>query len=754
MPGDATHGFDMVIEFAEQAIQRVVSGVLDASGLFTALGSVLDAIPGVNVSSDGFRSSINFDRPTGISFPAGAQPVDIRLDWLNSGGTVEAELRIVAGLVVDRSSPDTDLLMLDLKNSLFFLDLHVGSSTIAQILLNPVRNWLRDHLPAIPLVPVPVDRTTTDPIHTARADAILCDASTDARDAIGVALTFGGGTPGNTAAFTSGLVDWGTGEAPGAIAVFFGWVLRMLDPALDNVFDQPAGTFVNGQLTRSFGVGDDVTLESFSITLQDGFLAVSAQVSKSGFCWSATGTISAKVLIRIVDGRLQVSTEVGDPDVELDVPWYCYLIGAVVGLIGGFLIGGIIGAVVGAILVPLLIFALEEALEGTLDGIADRIRDALNRLAPSVDIPAVGINIVFQSVEIDDITVRCTTTVPDLAPVRSAGTTVLTTGRAIDLDTGRVGDATLEGADLRLDGTQDARALRTVCAASLARTGRHGFEGVPRWECYGLAFQQAATVFQPEMWTSIHVPIIGDFLIPTGRVFAVRTGQGRYAVVQVVAVEKNSLTLRWKTWDLRAVSARIDGSFECEDFAPDVVEPTRFELGRPFEIAEVASKTALVAYRDKTVVPSKKLAGRVGEWSRLYRARKQVGRFVARTEGFLDGTVHRWSVNGRALEGTGELKLEGVVFGYVQNGPQLVLTPKKAGVEVFLELKLEVTDKAGDSAVSSRCVKLPKACARTIRVIPSWGEYHVAYLGNVGVQEVHTDVVAVHALLDTRQVIG
>lgn len=750
MPGDATHGFDMVIEFAEQAIQRVVSGVFDASGLFTALGSVLDAIPGVDVSSDGFRSTINFDRPTGISFPPGAQPVEIRLDWLNTGGTVEAELRIVAGLVVDRSSSETDLLTLDLEDSLFHLDLRVGSSPIAQILLNPVRNWLRDNLPVIPLVPVPVDRASTDPMRTVRADAILCDAATDARDAIGVALTFGGGTAGNPAAFTSGLVDWGTGEAPGAIAVFFGWVLRMLDPALDDAFGQPAGTFVDGQLTRSFGVGDGVTLNSFSITLQDGFLAVRAQVSKSGFCWSATGTISARVMIRIVDGRLQVSTEVGDPDVDLDVPWYCYLAGAVVGLIGGFLIGGIIGSVVGAILVPLLVFALEEALEGTLDGIADRIRDALNALAPSVDIPAVGINIIFQSVEIDDITVRCTTTVPDLAPIRSAGSTVLMAGRAIDLDTGRVGDATLEGADLRLDGVQDGRTLRAVCAASLARTGRNGFDGTPRWECYGLAFQQGATIPAPEMWTSVHLPFIGDFWFPTGRVFAVRTGQGRYAVVQVTGVERNSVTLRWKTWDLRAVSARIDGGFQCEDFVPDVVEPTRFEIGRPFEVAEDWSKSALAAYRDKLAVPSKKLAGRVGEWSRQFRAGRQVGRFVARTEGFAEGTVIRWSVNGRALEGTGELTLEGVVFGYVQNGPQLVLTPRKTGVEIFLELKLDVTDKQGSSAVANRCVKLAKGCSKAIRVIPSWGEYQIAYLGNVGIREIHTDAVAVSRLVEVQ----
>lgn len=787
MPGTATHGYDMVIEFAEQAIQRVVSGVLDGSSLFTALGSILDHIPGVNISADGFRSTVNFDRPTGITIPAGAKPVDIRLDWLDASGTVEAELRIVAGLVVDRSADNFDVLKLDMKDSLFFLGLDAGGGAVANALLGPAKNWLADHLPLIPLLPVPVDRTTSDPKHIRQADAILADASTDARDAIGVALTFGGGTPGDSNAFTSGLVDWGDGEAPGAIAVFFGWILRMLDPALDAAFNQPAGTFVNGQLTRSFDVGDSTTLSAFSITLQDGFLAVSAKVEKSGFCWSATGTIGARMRVRIVEGRLQVNTEVDDPDVELDIPWYCYLVGAIVGLLGGFLIGGIIGGVVGAILVPLLLFALEEGLESTLDGMADHIRDTLNNLAPSVDIPATGINIVFQSVEIDDITIRCTTSVPDLAAIRGAGAVVLHSGQALDLDSGRVGTSQMEGADLRLDGAGDGRSLATVCATYLARTGRTDFEQIARWSTYNLAYAQSTRVAAGEMWHSIYLPFIGDIYIPSGAVFAVRTGQGRRALVQVVDLKDDWLKLRWKTWERRFVSTRIEGAFKCTDHVV-VSDASAFLPGRPFEVADPArilagvssgltrTAAASVSYVEVQAVETNKpqaplaarvaaasmspatLAvgekvdletlrdyGRLGRWEAPALPKRVEGNFIAASDGFVGPRVHRWNIDGRPIEGSGKISIQGVEFDYFQNGGQMRLSAPFTGKEIPMELSVSVSDDEADRADASRCVRTPAKCPKKIRVLPKWADYRGVYLEQVGVRVIPKDLSRVLA---------
>lgn len=774
MPGDMTHGFDMVIEFAERSINKVVSSVLDGSGLFEGLGHVIDLLPGVNISADGFRSSVSFDRPSGISFPAGAQPVDIRLEWLNSSGTVEAELRIVAGLVVDRSASDKDILKLDMQNALFHLELQAGSSPITGALLNPVRNWLTSHLPIIPILPVPVDRTSTDPKKINRADSILADAASDSRDAIGVALTFGGGTPGNPAAFTSGLIDWGPDDAPGAIAVFFSWILRMLDPALDSAFHQPAGTFHNGQLTRSFDVGDSTTLTAFSITLQDGFLAVSATVEKSGFCWSAKGTIGARVHIGIHDGRLQVSTQVDDPDVELDVPWYCYLAAAIVGALGGFLIGGIIGGVVGAILVPLLVFALEEGLESTLDNIADHVRDTLNQFAPNVDVPAVGINVVFGEVQIDDITIRCRTSVPDLAFVRASGTTYLLPGQALDLDSGTVGaPSAMEGADIRLDGAGEGREIHTVCAASLARTGRTDFDTFARWSSYPLFHQHDATVPASEMWASVHVPLIGDYRYPTFRVFTVLTGQGRRALVQVVAVDDQRVAVRWKTWDRKQVQVKLEGAFKCEDHRSLADSSVVFEKGRPFLQPAVAARISVqqVTTRSKSnaapatvdlaglathsaqlasfagispalaeVPKADLLDGRVGQWLREAQASRFTGRFLAVTDGFGAGKVVRWTVDGRALEGKGTLNLHGVEFQYDATGGGLTMSCGASGKDLAMELTVEVSDSDAERMRVSRCIRVPAKCARTIRVNPKWTEYLPIYRELVGIRIVHPNV--------------
>ncbi len=534
-------------------------------------------------------------------------------------------------------------------------------------------------------------------------------------------------------------------------------------------------------------MGDSTTLTAFSISLQDGFLAVSATVEKSGFCWSARGTVGARMRIRIVEGRLQVNTEVDDPDVELDIPWYCYLAAAVIGALGGFLVGGIIGGTVGAVLVPLLLFALEEGLEGTLDGIADNIRNTLNDLAPAVDIPATGINIFFQSVEIDDITIKCRTTVPDLAPIRGAGTVILRAGQAIDLDSGRVGDAQMEGGDLRLDGTGDGRALRTVCAASLARTGRTDFDHIARWSCYGLVYAQTARVASGEMWHSLHLPLIGDLHIATGTVFSVRTGQGRRALVQVTDVRDDRISLRWKTWDRRLVSTRIEGGFKC---LPTIasVDSMQFVAGRPFEVLDTAKILAVtatsvaplpvmaattnatkvsyvakasanaqvseaamvsvasgVAIGERIELSAIRDIGRVGHWEAPSLARRLEGNFIAASDGFLGGRVHRWSVDGRPLEGSGKIALQGVDFEYQQHGAQLRLSAPVSGKEVAMEISVTVADDQANRADASRCVRAPASCPKKIRSLPKWKAYRDVYLEHVGVRVVRQDLAPVLA---------
>ena len=99
-----------------------------------------------------------------------------------------------------------------------------------------------------------------------------------------------------------------------------------------------------------------------------------------------------------------------------------------VGAIVGGLLFGLIGAIVGGILLPLILWLTTEGVEGVVERAAQEIADALNDLSPSVDVPAVGIELIFSDVFIDDVTIAGRLRVTDNAPVRAEGTVVLPNG--------------------------------------------------------------------------------------------------------------------------------------------------------------------------------------------------------------------------------------------------------------------------------------------------------------------------------------
>ena len=105
-------------------------------------------------------------------------------------------------------------------------------------------------------------------------------------------------------------------------------------------------------------------------------------------------------------------------------------------LLGGVLFG-VVGAIVGGVLVPLITYIAQEVIEGTINAVAQRITDALNSIAPTVEVPAVGFNLIFSNAFIDDVFIACNVQPIDTAPVRATGTIVLRNGTAVDLDSGR-----------------------------------------------------------------------------------------------------------------------------------------------------------------------------------------------------------------------------------------------------------------------------------------------------------------------------
>ena len=66
------------------------------------------------------------------------------------------------------------------------------------------RNALRNHVKSIPLVPMPVERTSTSTVQPIAGDVKIVDDTSGAdRDAVGFLMTFGGGTAGDRSAFAA-----------------------------------------------------------------------------------------------------------------------------------------------------------------------------------------------------------------------------------------------------------------------------------------------------------------------------------------------------------------------------------------------------------------------------------------------------------------------------------------------------------------------------------------------------------------------
>jgi hypothetical protein len=770
MAGDQTHGYDLVLEFAEQAYQELLSVVFDTDGFLfgTILGSLgIDLDPAL-----GFSVTVAFDRPGGV--PAGATDViDVRVLLGDAGST--GSLRIVASVDVDSQSPDTDLVRINLEDKLWLTEIDIEGFPIPG--LNGLfATFLRHSVKVIPLLPVPVERATTSNITMKAADVRIVDDTAPAdKDASAFLITFGGGSAGTKSSFTQSFISPG---GNGGIAVGFPWICRVISPMIDSSLNLD-GAFTNCQLTRTVRIDEDkeVDLTELSITPDDGFLHVVAKVTKSGFCYSATGTVGAKIKIEVTSGHLIVQAEVDDPNIDVDIPWYCWVAGAVIGAILGGLLAGVIGAIVGAVLVPLITYIAQEVIEGTVNSVAEHIADALNAITPSVDIPAVGFNLIFSDAFIDDVQVVCQVRPIDTATVRAAGTVIVPNGAAFDVDSGRVGPRDMPSGDLAVIGSAFDRTVQAVCGARWARTGLRAFDALYRSAVYGYAYDAPNPIPLDDFAQLDPFGLLtGDPFRESMRIYGVRTNEGRWAAVQAVEVTFEYVRFRYITWEKPLATVEITGGFECPPFtfgtfgdiatagtAAFVPSPALGGLKGQAGGAGTVTTTgtaepdpcvtlrqavrAMVppAVVDASVDPVKEAIlalpveqQRIGTFvGSVIHQVHPVGRFNAKTDGFGPGQKARWQLNGEGLGGHhGDVSLGGGATAHYEIvGKSLVLTVH-ADKAVEMLLAVTVIDDVAHVASTERCVHYDPQCTRDGRLTPAWPEYQTAWLTNFGVAEV------------------
>ncbi len=782
MSGNTTHGFDLVVEFSERFFNQFLGTALDTpsgSGGGSLLCRALEGM-GAGFLCGAFTVDVSMDRPatTDVAIPAGESDIlDIRITL--AGGV--ATLRLVAGLMIDRSLPDADVIFIDFRDRLFAARISLPGIPIPDSL---VRSSIASTFGRIPLpsVPLPGGRSSIDPLQIIRADTkIIDDRSAADRDAWALLLTFGGGSPGNLAQFTESFIPPG---GNGAISIFFNWLCRIISPLVADALGIPRDAFTNCSLNRSIVINADenVTLTRLQLTLVDDFIQVSASVQKSGFCYTATGTITARLRMVVEGGRLIVRSEVDDPDIDVSIPWYCWLIavavGAVLAVIGGVLFG-VIGAIVGAVIVPLIMWIASEIIEGVIENVTESIRSALDALEIEADIAIPGLEFILDDVFIDDITIRARVRVRDTTPVRHSGILFVPDNSTVDLDKGIVSGPGATGADIKWSGDGFARRLETVCISSLARTGSREFDTFSRYDLYGFSYLSPNTVPFNEL--AVIIPLGGIFGIDRFAAlqytYAVRTNENRYAIVRVLDVGDNYIRLQYKTFENVTMSLDITGGFRCEggiftpidavaEFTPSAlieqIRPVALSGGRVTEEPPPAAVTH-IAERNLTTGLLRPAIGNqaavkyvlpvstvkesfytelcqadrnIGHWAaEIASVRHEVGRFTAISTGLKAPVTWQWSVNSDALEGTtGTVTVNGKRMEYTIAANRLTLKMLDR-VRFQFELKVTAIDSRSEVLVKTKCITYEPVCKIKKRHIPKFDVYQAAHMLLWGIVE-------------------
>ena len=741
MPGDETKGYDIVMEFNEELYNPFFGETFDAGFLCGILDELRSRIPIIpNVGCPVFTLNVLFDRPTDISLPASASDtIDIRLALGESGSL--GSMRIVAGVDVNSTTVagvQLDIIRVNLASKIYHASANIGGLPVSGSIFTSV---LQD-IGSIPLLPVPVNRTSSEPTNIIRADTKVIDhTGAGDRDALAALLIMGGGAAGNRAAFTERFAELGTGEQAG-MAFDFNWLCRIIRPRLTEalkrgdrrpVFDAPC------RLHEPFRIDDehDVDLTRLELTLVDGAIQISAAVRKSGFCYSATGTVGARILIRITDGNLQVSSEIDDPDIDVDIPWYCWIAAAVIGgLLGGILLGAI-GTIIGAILVPLILWITTETVEGIVEDAAKQVTDAIGDL--NFEVPAVGLNLILDEVFLDDIVLRSRVDIQSTAPIRAEGVITVRNGERFDLDNGTVGGETLPAADMIWDGERLSRRLRTLCDTALARTGSSAFSKFTRYKLYGLPYRSPASVPLDEL--AIVLPsffnIFGiDQYQETKLVYGVRTNEDRYSVIQAIEVKDDYIRIRYRTYEKRLPRVDIIGGFRYEPVFPRPIDNVIDDIVGLQPIHTEDSKIPCPPVQAVPKDPCEAIKLGPKRLPKYFIPKvtttKKVGKFQARSEALVHPTTVNWSIDKKSLEAKeGTLALGGVDVSYEVTNDALTLLPKSDRSFSF-EIAVTVADSAATTISTSRCIEVAGSKPVKQRGTLSFAAFKNEYMNTFG----------------------
>lgn len=760
MAGNQTNGFDMVMEISEGTLQNLISAIFDNEGF---LGNIIPTNIGL---LEGFGLTLDFDRATGIPASA-ANPIQLSFD-LNFVGGNSGQLDLVVGMDVDRNDPGLDKVILDFPNQLFRCDLSVTG--IPSIVTNAAATLIQNVLDnnTIPLIPIPVDRTSSSSLTIVRADVkVIDDSSSTDNDALGIILSFGGGVAGNLNNFTAAFARDGAGAA---VAINFSWICRNISPKIEEGIGLPSGSFAGCSFSGEHEIRDGVKLTRMAIRPAIDFIELTGTVTKSGTCYDASGTFTARIMVAIVAGELRVSFETDDPNIDVDIPWYCYLAAGVLGALLGGIIFGIVGAIVGGVLLPLLLYIAESVVESTIENITQEISDAINGIE-DISVQLVGVDSILDTAFIDDMTVGYNLYPQEYWPIKSEGVLTLRSGNYADLDNGIVRSENFGGADLKLSGTDRSRKLTILCGTlcSELHAGK-SFAHIRRFDLLMLNYALNGVLPFDLFAFGFPLPFGQSQYFETHRIFAYKSSDGSFGFFTVSKVSNDTFTLKYKTYKSSIYSIDLLGRFSCgratgtkaKISQGDLIYTNAIELNqiskrnlelnpvlrqetqkmqklRQIVTAPVLDRMKLDLLADPELKIEPKYERVIGKWSRHYLAELPVktGHFHAAVTGNLKVNQFTWIVQHNALpqNASGSILINNQKFDYKTAGGKLSLS-SKSKVDLDVIIKVVVAFESGLSDQVIKCVSYRNDCRFIKREIPTFGRFLEKYDSDFGLVSV------------------
>lgn len=607
-------------------------------------------------------------------------------------------------------------------------------------------------VPHVGLVPVEQDPSTEDPMMVKGAEPFVIDDPDGLdRDALAVGLTFGGGTPGRAEDFLRSAIPEGRNAA---LIIGSPWLCRIVAQAVQSEFGMSAtelsadGCEFEGSHEIDLD-GTTATLRRIEFRVVDGRIDMTFHADGQKQCKEFEIQAGVSLTIDVSGETIDISADVHDPVVNTSTDGWCVLgavlTGAIIGGLAGLFAGGPWGALVGALvgaLAGLVVVAIVDLLFDPIGSVPDALGDAIGGAIDDLgDVTVPTIAVIPAEAWIDDVGIGFDTVVRLPYPVRSEGTAMLFDGQGLDLDRGAILPQEAGGVDLvatpvrqryrqRIGGFTVVDValwfaeLGAVCGAAIGPTGRSELEHVNRLEASRLPLQVNGRV-EPRQLTSL-TDVQAVSQDPTRQVVAMRTNEGRYALLQVRSVDADHVEIDYLVWEEPGGAARIVGGFGCPlRVTPGTV--TDWQV-LPEAVAALASTPVAVPGLHERApaveaAPARRIRRHPGSGlvfeGRVVSRTSQTGHFEVLLDRPTPGAKAVWRLDGKPLTPESEVvHVDGVDIEYEleDGGRRLTLRMgERKEIDAWLEVDVET---GAVPAHAATCLRWRDRCVRTTRRTP------------------------------------